>query len=157
VSLLPLFEWMDSLPYFEETWGTYLGPGLNIIHLLAMVVFAGAVLIVDLRLMRVVLTRYPVGQLAGDARPWLIGGLAGLVLTGIPAVMATALTQYYNEIFWFKMYVLVAGVIFTFVVRQRVIRAEASVGPIVSRLTGIVSIALWGTVAASARLIMLLA
>ena len=149
---------MDGLPYFEETWGTYLGPGLNIVHLLAMVVFAGAVLIVDLRLMGVVLRLYPVGLVARYARPWLVGGFAGLVLTGIPAVMATALAQYYNEIFWFKMYVLVLGVIFTFGVRQRVIRAgEASVGPVLSKLTGIVSIALWGTVAASARLIMLLA
>lgn len=148
---------MDGLPYFEETWGTYLGPGLNIVHLLAMVVFAGAVLIVDLRLMGVVLTRYPVRQVARDAQPWLVGGFAGLVVTGIPAVMATALAQYYNEMFWFKMYVLVAGVIFTFIVRQRVVRRDGSVGPAWSKVVAIISIAIWATVAASARLIMLLA
>ena len=158
MSLLPLFEWMDQLSYFKETWSTYLGPGVNIVHLLAMVVFAGAVLIVDLRLLGVILTRYPVRQVARDAQPWLIGGFGGLVVTGIPAVMATALAQYYNEIFWFKMYVLVAGVIFTFIVRQRVVRAhEGSVAPAWSKLVGIISIAIWATVAASARLIMLLA
>ena len=41
--LLPLFEWMESLAVFGSS--VYLGPALNIIHLMGMVVFLGAILI----------------------------------------------------------------------------------------------------------------
>lgn len=157
MSLLPLFQWMASLPYFEETWGTYVGPGVNVVHLLGMVVFFGALLIVDLRLLGGILTRHPVAPIARDAQPWLIGGFLTLWVTGIPALMATALGQYYNPVFRFKMYVLLAGTIFTFTIRHKVARAdEARVGPIWPKVVGLVSIALWCTVAVSARLIMLL-
>lgn len=99
-----VFEWMDRLPFFEETWGEYLGPGLNVVHLLAMVVFAGALLIVDRRLLGGVLKRHPVAPIARDAPPWLIRGFLALVVTGIPATIATALGQYYNPVFRFKMW-----------------------------------------------------
>jgi len=157
MSLLPLFQWMASVPFFQGTWSDYLGPGLNVVHLLAMVVFTGALLIVDLRLLGGVLKQHPVAPIARDAQPWLVGGFLMLVATGIPAVMATAMTQYRNPMFWYKMYFLLAGIIFTFTIRHRVARAdEARLGPIWPKVVGLVSIALWGTVAASARLIMLL-
>lgn len=158
MSLLPLFRWMDSIQFFKGSWSDYLGPGLNTIHLLSMVVFTGALLIVDLRLLGGVLKRHPVAPIARDAQPWLVGGLLMLVATGIPAVFASAMAEYRNPMFWYKMYFLLAGLIFTFTVRYRVARAdEARIGRILPKVVGLVSIALWGTVAASARLIMLLA
>lgn len=157
MSLRPLFEWMSGLPYFGETWGTYVGPGVNVIHLLGMVVFFGALLVVDLRLLGGVLTRHPVAPIARDAQPWLVGGFLALVVTGIPAVMSTALGQYNNPVFWFKMYVLLAGTLFTFTVRHAVARAdEGRLGAVWPKVVGLLSIALWSTVAASARLIMLI-
>jgi len=156
MSLLPLFEWMEAVPFFEGTW-QYVGPAFNLVHLLSMVVFWGAILIVDMRLLGTVLPRRPVAQIACDAQPWLVGGFLMLVATGVPAVIATSMGQYYNPVFWFKMYVLLVATIFTFTVRHKVARAdEARVGAVWGKVVAFLSIGLWATVAASARLIMLL-
>ena len=96
--LRPFFEWMDRLGIYGGS--TFIGPGLNIIHLMGMVVFLGAILIVDLRLLGTGLTRQPTASVARDAQPWLIGGLVVLVLTGMPATIASATDQYFSSVFW---------------------------------------------------------
>jgi hypothetical protein len=153
--LLPLFEWMQSLAVYGGS--IYLGPALNIVHLMAMVVFLGAMLIVDLRLLGAGLKRQPTAAVARDAQPWLLGGLAVLVLTGIPATMATATLHYENSIFWLKMYLLALGLVFTFTVRRQVAFAEEGrVPPAAKKVVGLVSIGTWLGVAALARLIMMI-
>jgi len=123
----------------------------------AMCTFMGALLMVDLRLLGAGLTNQPVRQVARSAQPWLIGGLILLTLTGIPAVMTVALEEYANPVFWFKMYVLLAALIFTFTVRRRVATAdEARVPPVWRKVVALVSIVLWMSVAAGGRLIMYL-
>ncbi|MEO8255998.1 MAG: DUF6644 family protein [Acidobacteriota bacterium] len=153
--LQPLFEWMYGVGIYKSS--IYLGPGVNLVHLVAMCTFMGALLIVDLRLLGTGLTTQPVQQVARSAQPWLIGGLLLLTLTGIPAVMTVALEEYANPVFWFKMYVLLAAVIFTFTVRRQVANAdEARVPPVWRKLVALVSIVLWMSVAAGGRLIMYL-
>jgi len=155
VDLMPFFEWMEEVGVFGSS--PYLGPGVNLVHLLAMVVFAGALLIVDLRLLGVGLTDQPIAQMARDAQPWLIGGFVVLVLTGVPAMMSTAVRQYVNWVFWAKMGLLTFGVLFTFTIRRGVInRGDGHIGPIWSKIVGLSSIIVWGGVAALARLIMLI-
>jgi len=153
--LEPFFEWMYGIGIYKSS--IYLGPGINLVHLVAMCTFMGALLMVDLRLLGAGLTNQPVKQLARSAQPWLIGGLIVLTLTGIPAVMTVALEEYANPVFWFKMYVLLAAVIFTFTVRRRVTSADESrVPPVWGKVVGLVSIVLWMSVAAGGRLIMYL-
>ena len=135
----------------------YLGPGINLAHLVFMLMFMGALLMVDLRLLGRGLTEQPVNQVARSARPWLLAGLIGLTVTGIPALMATATQQYVNRAFWIKMYVLAFAVIFTFTVRRTVtLSEEGRVNPILAKIVAIVSIVSWMSVAAYARLIMFL-
>jgi hypothetical protein len=153
--LEPFFEWMYGIGIYKSS--IYLGPGINLVHLVAMCTFMGALLMVDLRLLGAGLTRQPVEQVARNAQPWLIGGLIMLTLTGIPAVMTVALEEYANPVFWFKMYVLLAAVIFTFTVRRRVTNAdETRVPPVLRKVVALVSIVLWMSVAAGGRLIMYL-
>src|SRR6058998_3597024 len=115
--LRAFFQWMEGLAVYHSS--IYLGPGINLVHLVSMCTFMGALLLVDLRLLGTGLTNQPVKQVARTARPWLYAGLIGLTLTGIPALMATATQQYASRVFWFKMYVLAAAVIFTFTVRRK--------------------------------------
>jgi hypothetical protein len=67
------------------------------------------------------------------------------------------MAQYTNRVFWLKMYILLAAMIFTVTIRRQVTMAdEARVGPFWGRLVGLVSIVLWTSVAVTARLIMFL-
>ena len=150
--MMPFFRWMEGLAVYKSS--IYLGPGVNLVHLVSMSTFMGALLMVDLRLLGAGLTNLPVKQVARSARPWLMAGLIGLVITGIPALMATATQQYASKVFWFKMYVLFAALIFTFTVRSRVTAKDRpGVG---GKLVAVVSIVLWMSVAAGGRLIMYL-
>ena len=151
--LAPFFQWMEAQAVYGSS--PYIGPVVNLIHLLSMVVFTGALLIVDLRLMGFGVTDRPLSQIARDARPWLIGGLVGIVLTGIPQTMERATDQYTTSTFWLKMYLILFGLIWMATVRRRAVRADQPVGAW-PRMVGVVSIVVWISVAALARLIMLL-
>lgn len=148
-----MFQWMESLAVYGSS--PYIGPVVNLVHLLSMVLFAGALLIVDLRLLGLGVRKQSLAQVARDARPWLVAGFAGLVLTGIPQTMERATDQYETSIFWMKMYLLLFGVIWTLTVRRSAVRADEPLGAW-PKVVGLVSIAVWAGVASLARLIMLL-
>src|SRR4051812_45491132 len=125
--LLPLFQWMDKLSATEVLRSVdWYGAGINVAHLLALVVFFGGLLIVDLRLMGRGMTNQPLAQVAREANPWLFGGFLGLVATGIPQLMLQPLKEYNSDIFWYKMYVLAAAIIFTLTVRRMATQADES-------------------------------
>ena len=150
--LLPFFEWLNSLPVSQAIGGSiWIYPLVQAIHLVFLALFAGAILIVDLRLLGVTLRSQPVAQVARDARPWLIAGFLGLVCTGIPQLMQNASREYYSEYFWYKMYLIAFGLIFTLTVRRKSTQGTES-GP-AGRLVGLVSILVWGSVVVNARLI----
>ncbi len=99
----------------------------------------------------------PIAQVARDAQPWLVWGLVGLLVTGIPQLLSNSIKEYYSVYFWVKMGVLLVAFIFTFTVRSKVAFADESrAGSSQTRLVGFVSIVLWAGVAITARLIGLL-
>jgi hypothetical protein len=156
--LLPFFQWLGelgpSIAIRDSVWIYALD---QCAHLVALAVFAGAVLIVDLRLIGGGLRDRPIPQVTRDAQPWLVWAFVALVVTGIPQVMSNAIKEYYSDIFWWKMWILLVAVIFTFTIRQKVaMSAQPGRGSIATKLVGLVSIALWGGVAVTARLIGLL-
>jgi hypothetical protein len=154
--LQPFFQWMNDLPVSkaigESIW---IFPVVQAVHLLFLALFAGALLIVDLRLLGLGLKAQSVAKIARDARPWLIVGLLGLVVTGTPQLMQNAMREYYSDFFWMKMYMLPIALIYTFTIRQKVTMAEnPHVGPLWSWVVGFVSILLWfGGVTIPSRLI----
>ena len=156
--LLPFFQWMEgcalSAAFQSSIWLT---PAVQIVHLFALTVFAGAVLIVDVRLLGRGFTRTPLAQVAREAQPWLLWSLLVLLISGIPQLTSTALKQYYSPFFWWKMEVLLLGLVFTFTLRRKVtLTDEARLGPFWPKVVGVVSLALWASVATGARLIGLL-
>jgi len=122
-------------------------------HLLALAVIGGAVLVVDLRLLGWVFPRQSVREVAREARPWLIGSIIAMFLTGIPLLSSLAFSKYYfNEAFRLKMYFLAAALIFTFAIRQRIaLGDEAKANSRVGKIIAVMSVLLWSGVGIMGR------
>lgn len=153
MSALPFFEWCESTgigtAIRESVW--YF-PVIEGFHLVALAVLGGAALLVDLRLLGALFPRVPVSQLARDARPWLLGSLMLLLLSGSMLFLSEAVKCYYSSAFWVKMTSLALAVIFLFTVRQKVVMRDAGVtSQAVRKSVGMISLALWFSVAASGR------
>ena len=149
--LLPYFEWLESLWIGKAVVGSlWLFPVIESVHLLALSVLGGSILLVDLRMLGFGLKRYSVPALARDARPFLIGAIVTLIATGVPLFLAEAIKCYYSPAFWVKMTTLAIALMYTFTIRARVTGSE-SVHDTARRLAGALSIALWVTVAAAGR------
>lgn len=153
--MLSFFQWMNDLAFSKalgaSVWQYAI---IQALHLVALAFFAGAVLMVDLRLMGKVLKDRPVTEVARGAQPWLIAGFLGLLVTGVPQLMQNAMREYYSDLFWIKMGFLLLALVFTFTLRRQVAFAESSSAPsFKTKAVGLVSMLLWLGVAAPARLI----
>jgi hypothetical protein len=129
----------------------WLFPVIEAFHLVAFGVLGGTILLVDLRLLGIVMKSQPVGSLAEDARPWQRGSLAVAILTGSLLFLSEPIKLYYNEPFWTKMTCLGLALVFSFTVRRKVTADMESAGPFWARLTGLISLVLWGGVAWGGR------
>ena len=157
--LLPFFEWMQAHPaslYILDT--TWFSPIVQVMHLVALSVFAGSVLIVDLRLLGVGVTGTPLAKVMRDAQPPGSSGRSWRWSSpGTPSMASTAMKQYFSPFFWWKMELLLLGLIFTFTVRRQLAQVdEARMNPIWPKVAGLFSIAVWTGVSVGARLIGLL-
>jgi hypothetical protein len=149
--LLPTFQWLESLWIGKAVVNSlWLFPVIESVHLLALSVLGGSILLVDLRMLGFGLKQYSVAALAREARPFLIGAIVMLISTGLPLFLAEAIKCYYSPAFWVKMSTLAVAIMYTFTIRARVTRSE-SVHNTARQLAGALSIALWITVAAAGR------
>jgi len=153
MSLLPFFEWCYQSAIGETIRdSTWLFPVIEAFHLLGLGLTAGAVLLVDLRLLGVGINRQPVAQLSADAEPWLLGGLTMMFSSGIPLFLSEAIKCYHSFPFWVKMTSLFLALLFAFTVRRRVTRSGfTSDRPLLGRLTALISLSLWFGVAWGGR------
>ncbi|HEY7188150.1 MAG TPA: DUF6644 family protein [Vicinamibacterales bacterium] len=154
--LQPFFQAMNDssvAKFISESLWIY--PLDQAIHLVFLALFAGSILILDIRLLGLGMREQSVAKVARDSSTWVIIGFLGLVATGIPQLIQNAMREYYSEFFWIKMYVLPVALIYTFTIRRKVAQAEdGRVSPGVQKIVGLVSILLWfGGVTIPSRLI----
>lgn len=153
MDLLRLFEWCETtaigVAVRDSLW---LFPVIEAVHLLALSLLGGTILLVDLRLLGFGLRNQPTAQLARAAQPWLIGALAAMVATGVPMFLSEPIKCYYSPPFWYKMSFLAVAMLYTFTVRRRVATADpAKVGPLWGKLAALASLGLWFCVGFSGR------
>ena len=147
-----LFEWFEMTgPGIVVRESVWMFPVLEAIHLLGLCLLGGAVLLVDLRILGLTLTQRSVSELAGQMRPWLVGAIVVLLLTGVLLFLSEAVKCFYNQSFWVKMIALPAALLFTFAVRERVAANRDFEVTFVARSIAVASMALWFTVAAAGR------
>jgi len=152
VTLLELFERLEASAVGSAIRDSlWLFPVIEAVHLLALALLGGAVLVVDLRLLGVGLRGRRLAYVAGQVEPWLIGAITVLVATGIPLFLSEAVKCFYSDAFRLKMVALAVALAFTFGVRNRVAKARRAPAPWKARAVGTCSLALWLTVAAAGR------
>jgi hypothetical protein len=143
--------WDVSRAINESSWIFAL---VQAFHLVALGFLAGSLLMVDLRLLGRGFSQQPLATVARDARPWLMGSLAAMVITGFPQFISLATKEYESPYFRWKMLMLLIALIFTFTIRKRVAYApEGRFGGGISKVVALVSIGLWTSVAINGRLI----
>jgi hypothetical protein len=153
MTLLAFFEWCEATALGSAIRASnWLFPVIESVHLLGLAALGGAILLVDLRLLGLGLTRQPAAQLARDVRPLLIGSVLVMLATGVSLFLSEAVKCYYSTPFWVKITTLPLALLFTATLRQRVLAAdEAGASPLWRKAAGALSILLWVTVAAAGR------
>ena len=153
MTLLPFFQWCEATAFGtairESTWAF---AAIESVHLLALSVIGGAVLVVDLRLLGWGLRHQRLRDLAREAQPWFNRSLIIMLITGVGLFFSEPTKCYYSTPFWIKMTSLFLGTTFTYTVKRRVIFAdEGRWSPLICALVAIVSLSLWFGVGASGR------
>jgi hypothetical protein len=114
----------------------------EVAHVLGLVSFLAALLLVNLRLLGFGLRRQSVGEVARAAAPLLWSGLGLTVATGTILFLSGPVRYYLNSAFQPKMALLALALIVQLVLYRRVVRTDgASAG--VARSIGVTSLLLW--------------
>ena len=151
--LLPFIEWVagSSLSHAIST-STWAFAVIESIHLLALSVIGGAVLIVDLKLLGYGIRTQTLAEVASDAQKWFLSSWAVMIVTGVLLFWSEPQKLYYSTPFAVKIACLLLGTIFALTVRRKVALAgEGRVPPLVMKLVAIVSLTLWFGVGAGGR------
>ena len=151
--LLPFFQWCETvwLGRFvvESNW---LFPVIESVHLLALALLGGSILVVDMRLVGLGLNGREVKEIAREARPYMNLALILMVSTGVPLFLSEPIKCYYSPAFWVKMWTLAFALMFTYTIRTKTTRMEYVRNTARRQvLVGALSIALWFTVASAGR------
>ena len=136
----------------------YVWAWLLVAHIIAMCLFAGTIIMMDLRLMGVGNMSTAFSQVQRRLFPWQIAGMVLMVITGAAIVFADPMKYYANIIFWTKMFTMVlAGfnaLAFHFITEYTLIDWDANVTPpFGAKLAGGLSIVMWANVIVAGRLI----
>lgn len=153
MQLLDLFSALEASPigvFVKDRGATF--ATIEAVHLMALAMLGGAVLVTDLRLLNVAFKDIPSRTLALDAHKWFKIALWVLLVTGFFMVAGVATKCYHNFYFWVKMIALAAGIAFVFAIKMPLLRNDHELlRPATLKLVALASTSLWMLVAASGR------
>jgi hypothetical protein len=135
-------------------WGFAL---VEMVHLIALALLGGAVIIVDLRLLGLILKGQSNRLIGRDLSRLLIGSLVVMILTGVILLSEEAGKCYFSAAFRWKMALLASAISFYFTLhRSALLRTDKGAPDLWSRMAAVVSLALWFGVGIAGRAIGLL-
>jgi len=158
MSLLRLCEWLASTPgsiALHES--RYMFLLVLTVHVLTLALFAGTVLMIDLRLLGVTMLRVPASEVVRRLLPWSAAGLLVMVASGALLFYSAPLVRYHNLFFRFKIAVLVFALLNTWIFHVTVFRRVAEwdldpVPPRTARLAGGLSLLSWAVIITAGRM-----
>ena len=124
--------WMATLGKgpgeYDPTWSELLASSLNFwgllegTHVLALMLFAGTIFVVDLRMLGLVFKKTPISVISDRVLPLTVFGMLIMVATGLALVFAKPLLYYHNIWFRLKVVFLIAAFINIMIFHFRVQR-----------------------------------
>lgn len=157
----PLRSLFETVAEFESSIALresqYVMPWVFVFHVVSMCMFAGTILMMDLRLLGIGHMKTPFSQVQRKLFPWQIAAMFFSSVTGLALVWGNPLNYVTNIIFWVKMLAMgIAGVnalAFHFITEYTLIDWDAGqTPPLGAKLAGALSIVLWGNVVIAGRL-----
>jgi len=150
----PLFQWCESTSIAEAIRdSTWMFAVIEILHLLGLTVLLGSLVVLDLRLLGLGMRRQPVSRLAGELAPWIRGGLAVMVVTGVPLFLSEAMKCYASPPFAIKMTLLSLAIVSHLLILREALRMDDSARPQWTKPAACISLALWFGVGLAGRAI----
>ena len=128
------------------------------IHVLGIMLFAGSIAMVDLRLLGRAFRATPVSEMTARILPWTVAGFAVVALTGLLLFYAIPVRTYHSIWFRLKLALIVAAAVNIWffhrrVQRDRALWDRALVAPRGARVAAVLSLAIWSGVIVAGRLI----
>jgi hypothetical protein len=143
--LLPIFK------FFDKSWlanivsdSRWVFPAIEAVHIMALCLLFGALLMLNLRLLGLGLKHKPVSQLARELSPWVLVSLIIILSTGFVLFASEAMKAYLSVPFQVKMLFLFTAIVFHYTIYGHVTKADESRrSQAWGKVAAIVSILLW--------------
>ena len=151
-----LWIWLEGLPLAEHIGFTWWFPFLESIHVLAIGLLVGSILMVDLRLLGLAALGYAASRVTRELRPWTWGAFCVATVTGTGMFMTRASTYIEHPPFQIKLVLLLLAGANMALFQFRTFRDvedwdSAAVTPIAARVAGATSLLLWVGVVLAGR------
>ena len=152
-TFLPIFQWFNNVwlghAINDSNW---LFPAIEAVHVVALALLCGSILILNLRLFGLTLPAKPVRLLAQELAPWVLVSLIIILATGLMLFTSEAMKAYASVPFQVKMVFLFVAIAFHYTVYKKVTNADA-MNPIWNKLAATISLVLWFGVGLGGRAI----
>ena len=157
MSLRSWFEWMDAFPSsIAMRESLYAFPVLLTLHLISLVMFAGLVVMMDLRLLGVAYRGTPFSEMQRRLFPWQMVGMVVTSIAGLLLFYMQPMRYFGKVLYWIKIALIVlAGVnalLFHFTTYRSVAKWDPAGPPLGAKVAGVLSLAMWACIVAFGRL-----
>jgi hypothetical protein len=150
---------LPFLKFFEGSWLTnlisdssWLFPAIEAVHIVALTLLFGAILVLNLRLLGVGVTSKPVTQLAHEFAPWISCGLVIILASGFLLFVSEPMKAYTSVPFQVKMLLLFSAIIFHYTLFRWATKPALKIhSEWSSRAVAVVSVLLWCSVGIAGR------
>ena len=158
-SITGFLEWLQGWPLavfiHKKPWAF---TTIEVVHVFAISLVIGTIMIVDLRLLGIASTKRPFAELSRQVLPFTWAAFVVAVIAGLLLFISRAADYFGSPVYWVKMLLIVlAGInmmIFEFITVRDVQKWNInSTPPPPARLAGGISITCWVLVAVLGRLI----
>jgi len=152
--MIEFFRWCDA------TWisnvirnSTWIFPIVEVFHLLGLTMLLGTVTLIDARILGLGMRRQSISKVGTDLTPWMLGGAALTICTGIPLFLSEAMKCYGNAAFPYKMSCLAGGLVLVALTQRSINSPKTRMNPALMKVVAVLSLCLWYGVALAGRAI----